>query len=223
MATLLPSLPDCAWKLLWGSTSAAKMGVREQFRVDSCGAVLRLGLTRMDEHRVTEVLCMQPGKEWSNTDCYSLFICYLMCKSPANHPAKEKSPRPEELARWGRGGKQRLSDGKRLAKAAEPDCGSAVTKTHLREGEPTAGSQWCHWPGRHPALHPVWAERCRRCCHPCAVSASVLEGRWSRQVMRREEQGALPGQPHNSSRWRVLPRLNWCRFVEEHNGVKVRA
>ena len=79
MATLLPSLPDCAWKLRWGSTSSAKMGVREQFRVDTRGPVLRnlLGLTRMDEHRVTEVLHMQPGEEQSNTDCYRLFIYYL--------------------------------------------------------------------------------------------------------------------------------------------------
>lgn len=80
MATLLPSLPDRAWKLLWGSASSAKKGVREKFRVDTHGPVLRslLGLTRMDEHRVTEVLRMQPGEEWSNTNCYRSFICYLM-------------------------------------------------------------------------------------------------------------------------------------------------
>lgn len=80
MATLLPSLPVRAWKLLWGSASSAKKGVREKFRVDTHGPVLRslLGLTRMDEHRVTEVPRMQPGEEWSNTDCYRSFTCYLM-------------------------------------------------------------------------------------------------------------------------------------------------
>lgn len=52
MASLLPSLPDCAWKLLWRSTSSANTGIREQFRVETNGPVLRnlLGLTRIDEH-----------------------------------------------------------------------------------------------------------------------------------------------------------------------------
>lgn len=56
MATLLLSLPDCPWKLVWGGTSSAKTGVREQFSVDTHGPVLRnlLGLTGMDEHQVTD-------------------------------------------------------------------------------------------------------------------------------------------------------------------------
>lgn len=169
MASLLPSLPDCAWKLLWRSTSSANTGIREQFRVETNGPVLRnlLALTRIDEHWLTDMLCMQSGEERSNVDCYRLFV--IWCNA-AHCPAKEKNPGPEELARWGRGGKQRLSDGKCLAKAAEPARSSAVTSTHLQEGEPAAGSWWCCWPGWHPASHPSQAEGCREALpSPCRI------------------------------------------------------